>query len=151
MPTNTKEYMRTYQRERRAKLKKPLQNIVKKNVKVVKVLHPPPKVEKEEDKWFKEGRRGGGTVVIGDGSQTFEGIDYKAISEASEFRRFIYWIRTGKVFRGSNEALTTELNKTQKDINIIKGLRNTNPHYGDVVKEFKALLQKRRLDNNENV
>ena len=36
MPTNTKEYMKKYQRERRAKLKKPLPNIVKKVVKNVK-------------------------------------------------------------------------------------------------------------------
>jgi len=68
-------------------------------------------------------------------------IDFKAIADASEFRRFIYWIRTGQVFRGSNEKLDEALWNTQNDIETVRELRKTNPHardMGAVVNEFKS-------------
>lgn len=72
-------------------------------------------------------------------------IDFKAMANASEFQRFIYWIRTGKVFRGSNEALKEDLWETQKDIEIINDLKKIDPNaknFGNVINEFKDKVEK---------
>lgn len=65
-------------------------------------------------------------------------IDWDAISHASEFRRFIYWIRTGKVFRGSNDMLDIELKKTQKTINTV---RRMPP---ELLQELKEAIKNRK-------
>lgn len=74
-------------------------------------------------------------------------IDFKAYWEASEFQRFIYWIRYGKVFRGSNEALEKEMWKSQKDMELVQDLKRIDPNarnFGDVMKEFKEKVKRLR-------
>lgn len=77
-------------------------------------------------------------------------IDFLAIANASEFRRFIYWIRTGKVHRGSNDQLKEDLRETQKDIETIKELRKIDPNarnFGNVINEFKDKVERLRKRN----
>ena len=74
-------------------------------------------------------------------------IDWKAMSDASEFRRFVYWIRTGQVFRGSNNKLDEDLWKTQDDINMVRELKRIDPNasnFGDVMKEYKDKVRRLR-------
>ena len=71
-------------------------------------------------------------------------IDFNAMANASEFQRFVYWIRTGKVFRGSNDALKEDLWKTQKDIEMIQNLKKIDPNaknFGNVINEFKSKVE----------
>lgn len=78
-------------------------------------------------------------------------IDFNAIADASEFRRFIYWIRTGKVFRGSNEKLTIELNKTQEELDIVKLMKKQQkPIFMSVMNEYEAKLAKIRGRKDED-
>jgi len=70
-------------------------------------------------------------------------LDFNAIANASEFRRFVYWIRTGKVFRGSNEKLDIELKKTQEDLDIVKLMKKQQrPIFMGVMNEYKDKLVK---------
>jgi hypothetical protein len=148
--------MREYQRKRRAKLKS-LQENVKKSVKIVKKdLHPPPKVEiTDQGALFENVNLGENKSLRESDSKTFEGIDYEGISRTSEYRRFIYRVKTGHTFRGTNAQLDIELKKFTKieeDIKIIKELSREQKNYGDVMKEFKDKLKelKKRKQDDKN-
>ena len=121
---------------------KSLQDIVKENqnkphppIAPPKELHPPKKIEPIS---FI-------TQVI---SQ--EDIDFNKIANSSEFKRFIYFIRTGTTFRGSNPELDKKLKKTEEEINIVRELgRGSHQDFRDVVKELKENLAKRKAKFEE--
>ncbi len=74
-----------------------------------------------------------------------EGINFSKIANSSEFKRFIYFIRTGTTFRGSNAKLEVELVKTEEKINIVKELgRGTTSDFKEVVSELKEAIAKRK-------
>jgi hypothetical protein len=79
---------------------------------------------------------------------TYEDIDYYALAKSSEFRRFVYMVRTGKTFRGSNDELDKQLSKTQTNINtvqeITRNVRGSKADFKAVMEEFKEVLQRRR-------
>lgn len=80
----------------------------------------------------------------------YEGIDFNKIANSSEFRRFIYMIRTGSTFRGSNIELDKKLLKTEQEINIIKEIgRGTHQDFKSVVSELKEALAKRKAKIEE--
>ncbi len=66
-------------------------------------------------------------------------IDFSKIANSSEFKRFIYFIRVGTTFRGSNAKLDIELKKSEEKINIVKDLNKGN--FRDVMNEFKEKLE----------
>ena len=113
----------------------------------VERLHPPIASEKSD-----EGNVLGSfeNVSVLNSSGTTDSklaIDWKAMSDASEFRRFVYWIRTGQVFRGSNNKLDEDLWKTQDDINMVRELKRIDPNasnFGDVMKEYKDKVRRLR-------
>ena len=80
----------------------------------------------------------------------YEGIDFNKIANSSEFKRFIFMIRTGSTFRGSNVELDKKLIKTEEEINIIKELgRGTHQDFKSVVSELKEALAKRKAKIEE--
>ena len=75
----------------------------------------------------------------------YEGIDFDKIANSSEFKRFIFMIRTGSTFRGSNVELDKKLQKTEQEINFIKEIgRGTHQDFRSVVSELKEALAKRK-------
>ena len=156
MPTNTKEYMREYQRARRAKIKNSLQDNVKVFVKDVKVfdLHPPIGAVKVEKEVVDEQK-----LVMGDkGTQVAPGygfeshpstftnsnatdsktIDFSYLTNNSSFqraimefiRKFVPGLENIKV-RGNKEVMKQSFDQ------------NAN-NYRNVMKELKTVLEKRK-------
>ena len=127
-------------------------------------LHPPmaPKVINRVELSVREDyyKEISSEKSVGGGSSDFEGllpsdittdsrlgIDWKAMSDASEFRRFVYWVRTGQVFRGSNNKLDEDLWKTQQDINDIREIKRIDPNarnFRGVMNEFKSKVERMR-------
>ena len=144
MPTNTTEYMREYQRARRAKIKNSLQDNVKVFVKDVKVfdLHPPRapvKVEQEDgvcgfNSPDREGVSSGLPDVATTSSKT---IDFSYLANNSSFqraimefiRKFVPGLENIKV-RGNKEVMKQSFDQ------------NAN-NYRNVMKELKEVLKKR--------
>ena len=143
MTTNSKEYMREYQRQRRAKLKF-IKEDVKKSVKNVKKyvkiseLNPP----KVETSVATSGELGGISEKIPHDSltdsRTFMGIDFNRIANLSTFQRFI--IEAIKITipgfkgvpsRGKKEIMAKEFNSRVND-------------YRNVINELNEVLKKRR-------
>lgn len=77
-----------------------------------KRLHPPPEPKTDH---FEE---------------SFEDT-YKNIIESSETKRFIYFIYTGKTWRGTNAGLEKDLIKRKQKIDIVN-----SPQFTDVLKEM---------------
>ena len=144
MPTNTKEYMREYQRARRAKIKNSLQDNVKVSVKDVKVfdLHPPraPILTKEQvdyidSKIFEDLEVDFGHKTIKRESKT---IDFSYLANNSSFqraimefiRKFVPGLENIKV-RGNKEVMKQSFDQ------------NAN-NYRNVMKELKTVLELRK-------
>ena len=69
-----------------------------------------------------------------------EDIDFNKIANSSEFKRFIFMIRTGSTFRGSNEELDKKLVKTEQEISIVRELgRGSHQDFREVVNELKEI------------
>lgn len=86
-----------------------------------KELHPPPPVRIET---------------------SYENIDFTAIANSSEFKRFVYFIYTGKVHRGTLKQLDREIKQTQEAVEVIKELgRGSKADYREVMKELKEKLK----------
>lgn len=75
----------------------------------------------------------------------FDNIDYDRISNSSEFKRFVYMIRTGKTHRGTKEDLDRKLKDTQEVIDVVKELkRGSTSDYRIVINEMKSKLAKQK-------
>ena len=61
---------------------------------------------------------------------------YDDLVRRAMFKRFIFYVRTGKEFRGSNVALDKELKKQVKVIDSVKA------NFGNVINEFKTKVKK---------
>ena len=145
MPTNTTEYMREYQRARRAKMKNSLQDNLKVFVKDVKVLHPPRapvKVEKS-DEVTQKGMRGISAVHPSQEASEIvrtdlKTIDFSYLTNNSSFqraimefiRKFVPGLEDIKV-RGNKEVMKQSFNA------------NVN-NYRNVMKELKTVLEMRK-------
>lgn len=157
MTTNSTEYMRKYQRERRAKIKadanvvtvttfeKSLQENVKKSVKIVKIGNlNPPKVENrfEGDRMVEQLPLGADPrkethspeVQEATDSKTFAGIDFSYLTNNSSFQRGImeffkkYAPGLEKIkVRGSKENLLQSFDKNRREL----------------LKELKEVLKRR--------
>ena len=69
-------------------------------------------------------------------------IDFTAIANSSEFKRFVYFIYTGKVHRGTLQQLDREIKQTQEAVEIIKEYaRGSKADYRAVMKELKERLK----------
>ena len=134
MTTNSKEYMREYQRARRAKMQKSLQENVKKSVKIVKIfdLHPPKMVEKEGVEQGEE------RMIKFNLSPDSKTIDFSYLTNNSSFqraimefiRRFVPGLENIKV-RGNKEVMKQSFNA------------NVN-NYRNVMIELKEVLELRK-------
>jgi len=128
MTTNDKEYMRNYQRERRAKLKsvKKSVKIVKKSVKNLENLHPPMIGEKtvvlSGTGSFKSYGADSSTAL----KPTDMDIDFTRIANLSTFQRFI--IEAIKISvpgfkgvptRGKKEIMAKEFNKRASNYRLV--------------------------------
>jgi hypothetical protein len=155
MPTNTKEYMREYQRKRRAKLKfleRPLQENVK-DVKVdVKDLHPPKIILKGEIPVL------GGSfeelnpeTSLGEPSSKPLGIDFNKLDPgyqkwclSLETQRHYYYTKFGKVHRKDTNAVKRDLKKRKTELDMIELLKREKVSvYRECMKELELTLQKR--------
>lgn len=143
MTTNSKDYMREYQRKRRAKIRFVKNNvkIVKKSVKISELN--PPKVGKS----VESNVHGSSVREALSGSQgtadpkTFAGIDFQRIADLSSFRMFIQEvIKTslpgfeGVPTRGKKKVITNAFNKRIQ-------------YWKEVQEEMKIVLVERRKKN----
>jgi len=69
-------------------------------------------------------------------------IDFEAIARSSEFKRFIYYLFTGKVHRGSLQKLDRDI-KVHRELSeeINKFARGSHMDYREVMKELKEKLK----------
>jgi hypothetical protein len=79
-------------------------------------------------------------------------IDFDAIANSSEFKRFIYYLFTGKVHRGSLQKLDEEI-KVYKKVaeDVMETMRGSRTDYREVMRELKDVLAKKRevIEKNE--
>lgn len=71
---------------------------------------------------------------------------YDNLAKSSEFRRFEYFLRTGKTHRGTLKELKRDLTKFHKNAKIVNEIKKASERgtYSDVVNEFKELLSKHK-------
>ena len=69
-------------------------------------------------------------------------IDFTAIANSSEFKRFVYFIYTGKVHRGTLQQLDREIKQTQEAVEVVKEFaRGSKTDYRECMKELKERLK----------
>lgn len=75
-------------------------------------------------------------------------IDFEAIANSSEFKRFIYYLFTGKTHRGTIAKLDQEI-KVYKKVaeDVMETMRGSKSDYRMVMKELKEKLQEVREKN----
>lgn len=147
VPTNPKEYMRKYQRARRARIKEekekplpPLQKDVKKNVK---------KVINSEKKEIGISRRSEPvSSPLGDDSKLF--IDFNSMPNSYwkwcnslDTKRCWELAILGKTHRGSTAQLKRDIKKKKKELDMVALMKKEKaPLYRNVMNEFKEKLEK---------
>jgi len=68
----------------------------------------------------------------------------ESLAKTSEYKRFMYRIITGKVWRGSNKELEANLNRKVKNIEQFNELkRGSAGDFKLVINEFKELLEEK--------
>jgi hypothetical protein len=149
MPTNDPEYMRNYQRwkrnpdkypdPRKRNVKKPLQNVKNdvKNIMLEKSLERlhPPKVSETSVELV--GKIPTDNYIETDSTLT---IDFNKIANSSEFKRFMYYIYTGKTHRGTKDQLDWDIKKKRQEVQEIKALP------AELLAELKEKLKDRRIE-----
>ena len=75
----------------------------------------------------------------------YSNIDFEYIAKSSEFKRFIYFMYTGKTHRGTIKQLDQEIKRTKENLEIVNEMgRGTNTDMKEVVRELKLTLQARK-------
>lgn len=106
---------------------------------VDKWLKPKPKVEPEPEP-IKESE--------------MDDAYYEAIAKSSEFRRFEYFIRTGKVHRGSLKQLDKDLSEWQKNIEMFNTIYPKIERNPELIRELKSneqFLRQKAKFNSSNI
>jgi hypothetical protein len=67
-------------------------------------------------------------------------IDFNKIANSSEFKRFMYYIYTGKTHRGTKDQLDWDIKKKRQEVQEIKALP------AELLAELKEKLKGRKID-----
>ena len=75
----------------------------------------------------------------------YSNIDFEYIARSSEFKRFVYFMYTGKTHRGTIKQLDEEIKRTKENLEIVNEIgRGTTTDMKEVVRELKLTLQARK-------
>ena len=75
----------------------------------------------------------------------YSNIDFEYIAKSSEFKRFIYFMYTGKTHRGTIKQLDQEIKRTKENLEIVNEMgRGTTTDMKEVVRELKLTLEARK-------
>ncbi len=161
MVTNTKEYMREYQKARRAKIKDSLQKDVKKVVKNVKKLHPPrapPKVEnavraggyeEEVDRRLPTKTDLTTQRELTDSKTLgkFQNLDprYQKWALSLETQRHYYYTKFDKVHRKNSVEVKKDLRVKNQELGMVELMKKSRVGlYRDCMNELKEVLEMRK-------
>ena len=75
----------------------------------------------------------------------YSNIDFEYIAKSSEFKRFVYFMYTGKTHRGTIKQLDQEIRRTKENLEIVNEMgRGSKTDMKEVVRELKLTLQARK-------
>lgn len=76
---------------------------------------------------------------------SFDDLDYDEIARSSEFRRFVYYIYTGKTHRGTLKKLDIDIKAHKEVSQIVTKLQRGSPQdFRECMKELEEKLKARR-------
>ena len=75
----------------------------------------------------------------------YSNIDFEYIAKSSEFKRFVYFMYTGKTHRGTIKQLDQEIKRTKENLEIVNEMgRGTMKDRKALINELKQVLKAKK-------